>query len=199
MVDGAALDRLGPTGLAASLRGGVDCVQVRDRALDGRALLAQADLAVDVARRAPHPVRVLVNRRLDVARCAGADGVHLGFDAPPPAEARRQLGPDAWIGISAHAPEEVRGATGADYAHLAPVFDPLSKPPQRPALGLARLAEACAGGTRVWAQGGIDPGNAAAVIAAGASGVAVTGALSGAPDPERAARALRDALDARAA
>jgi len=193
------MDRLGASGLAAALRGGVDCLQLRDRALEGAALLARADAARAVADAAPHPVRLLVNRRLDVARCAEADGVHLGFDALAPPEARRQLGERAWIGVSAHAPEEAAAAEGADYVHLAPVFDPLSKPASRPALGLDRLAEACALGKRVWAQGGIDASNAGAAVSAGADGVAVTGALSSAADPERAARALRAALDAHAA
>ena len=195
MVDGATLDRLGPDGLAAALRGGVDCLQLRDRSLDGKAMLAGADAARRAADAAPHPVRLVVNRRLDVARCAGADGVHLGFDALDPREARRQLGPAAWIGVSTHSPEEIDAAEGADYVHLAPVFDPISKPASGPALGLARLAQACGRGVRVWAQGGIQASNAAEAVAAGADGVAVTGAISAAEDPECAARALREALD----
>jgi thiamine-phosphate pyrophosphorylase len=184
--------------VAAACAAGVDWVQVRDRALGGAALLALVDALAAAARRAAPGARVLVNRRADVALAAGADGVHLGFDALDPASARRLLGPSALIGVSCHDPEEVRraAAVGADYALLAPVFDPLSKPRERPALGPAAVRAAAAHGLPVLAQGGVDLRNAAALLAAGAAGVAVTGAILHAADPGVAAAALRRALDA---
>jgi thiamine-phosphate pyrophosphorylase len=141
-------------------------------------------------------VRVVVNRRADVARAAGADGVHLGFDALRAAHARALLGPRAWIGVSVHEPAAVGAERNADYAHLAPIFAPLSKPSDRIPLGLAGLRAARGAGVLVIAQGGIAPANARAVLAAGAAGVAVIGAIGCADDPARAARALRSALDA---
>ncbi len=188
--------------LAAAVAAGVDRVQVRERAMEGRELLefsqAVCDTARGAARAAGRTVRVVVNRRVDVALAAGADGVHLGFDGVDAGTARRLLGPEALVGVSCHAPAEVRDAAGASYAHLAPVFPPLSKAATRPALGTAALREAARHG-EVLAQGGVDAGNAASCIAAGAAGVAVTGAVLMAADPGEAARSLRRALDAAAA
>jgi thiamine-phosphate pyrophosphorylase len=184
----------------AAVAAGVDWVQVRDRSLDGAALLAGTEAVRDAARRGAAArngiARVLVNRRVDVALAAGADGVHLGGDAMTPREARRLLGEAAWIGVSTHAPDEIDTASGADYAHLAPVFAPLSKASTRPPLGLRALARAAERGLPVMAQGGVEASRVRALIAAGASGVAVTGTLSSARDVGAAARALREALDA---
>jgi thiamine-phosphate pyrophosphorylase len=181
------------------VRAGADWIQLRERELEGAALLALADAvcaaARSAARAAGREVRVVVNRRSDVALAANADGVHLGFDAVDPARARVLLGPEALIGISAHAPEEVLETRDADYAQLAPIFPPFSKAPERPALGLAALAAAARGEVPVLAQGGIDPQRAAAAVAAGAAGVAVTGSILGSADPGGATAALRRALD----
>jgi thiamine-phosphate pyrophosphorylase len=187
----------------AAVAGGVDLVQVRDRSLEGAALLAHVDELLAAARRGARArggaVRVVVNRRVDVALAAGADGAHLGFDAMPPAAARALLGPGALIGVSLHGADELAALAGAalDYAHVAPIFDPLSKPAERPTLGLDGLGRACAGPLAVLAQGGVTADNAAACRRAGAAGVAVTGAILLAPDPAAAARALRAALDGR--
>ncbi len=196
MLDAAALARCGEAGLRAACDAGVDWVQLRDRSLCGGALLAAADRAVAAARGSTRPVRVLVNRRADVARAAGADGVHLGFDALPVARARALLGAQAWIGVSLHDPAAAGAEPAADYVHLAPIFAPLSKPLERIPLGLAGLRTARRGVVPVIAQGGIEPANVRAVLAAGASGVAVTGAIAKAFDPALAAAALRSALDA---
>jgi thiamine-phosphate diphosphorylase len=184
----------------AAVRGGVDWVQVRERELADAALLALADAVSGAVRRAPRsgdaPARVLINRRADVALAVEADGVHLGFDAMAAADARRVLGDAALVGISAHALEELDAGSGLSYAHLAPVFAPLSKAATRPALGLAAVAAAAGRGIPLLAQGGLDCHNARSAIEAGAAGVAVTGAILMADDPGAAARALREALDA---
>jgi len=175
---------------------------VRARELGGAALLGHVEALLAAARRGARArggaVRVVVNRRVDVCLAAGAEGVHLGFDAVPPPVARRLLGPAAWIGVSAHAPGELPGLAGgeATYAHLAPIFAPLSKPQERPLLGLDALREACAGPLPVLAQGGVRAESAGACLAAGAAGVAVTGEILLARDPAAATRALRAALDA---
>ena len=187
----------------AAVAGGVDLVQVRDRALPGKALLAHVEAVLAAARRGARargaPVRVVVNRRVDVALAAGADGAHLGWDAMPAATARALLGPGAWLGASLHGADELAALAGAplDYVHVAPVFDPLSKPAERPALGLEGLRRFCTGPFAVLAQGGVTADNAAACREAGAAGVAVTGAILLAPDPAGAARALRNALEGR--
>jgi len=183
--------------VVAAVRAGVDWVQVREKDLDGAALLALLRALRVAARAANESVRLLVNRRIDVARVAGADGAHLGFDAVPPAIARRLLGASACLGAATHAPGELGedDAAALSYAQLAPVFAPRSKRTERAPLGLEALAEAARGPLPLLAQGGIDASNAAACIGAGAAGVAVTGAILGAVDPAAAAAALRHALD----
>jgi thiamine-phosphate pyrophosphorylase len=194
---GAAAGDL-PAAVEAAVRAGVDWVQVRERALDGAALLAFAEDVTAAAQRGAREggreVRILVNRRADVALAIRADGVHLGFDAMDVATARRVLGEDALVGVSTHSAREVRAAAGASYVHLAPIFAPLSKPATREALGLAAIEAAARAEVPVIAQGGIDASNAGAVCAAGAAGVAVTGAILMADDPATAAVALRRAL-----
>jgi thiamine-phosphate pyrophosphorylase len=187
-----------PEAVAAAVAGGVDWVQVREKELEGAALLALCEELAEAARRARPGVRVLVNRRCDVALAAGLDGVQLGFDAAPPPAARRLLGARALVGASTHAAGELDAASLAAVSHLqlAPVFEPLSKPAGRPLAGLATLTEAAArAGVPVLAQGGVDASNAADCIRAGAAGVCVTGAILSAGDPGRAAAALRRALD----
>jgi len=181
----------------SAVRAGVDWVQLRERELEGGDWLDWADAMSAATRRADPAAKVIVNRRLDVALTIGADGAHLGFDAPSLEDARALLGPDALIGVSAHSSGELPAAlaAGANYAHLAPIFDPRSKPASRPALGLGALREAAEHGLPVVAQGGIDAKRCADVLGAGAAGVAVTGAVLMADDPERAAAELREALD----
>src|SRR5690606_30565439 len=123
-----------PAAVAAAVAAGVDVVQVRERALGGAALLEHVRTIAAAARRGAAArggaVRMVVARRIDGALAAGGDGVRVGYDALGPAQARALLGPSAWIGVSAHAPAEVFAAAreGADYAHLAPIGAPLSKP-----------------------------------------------------------------------
>jgi len=196
VLDGATVSSAGVAGLRAAFDAGVDWIQLRDRSLDGHALLLAVDCACEASRSASRPARVIVNRRVDIALACGADGAHLGFDAMAPSEVRTLLGADAAVGVSRHAPDAIGRDAAVSYAHLAPIFDPLSKPAERPALGLAALREAAARGVPILAQGGIEVTNAASAVAAGAAGVAVTGSLSHADDPGRAAAALRSALDA---
>jgi len=184
--------------VAAAVAGGVDRIQIRERGLGGAALLALCDelggAAREAARRRGRSVEIAVNRFADAALAAGADALHLGFDAMDPASARLVVGDALRLGVSLHDPDE--DAAGADYAHLAPVFAPLSKSaPSRPPLGLAGLRRAAGRGLPILAQGGVTAENAAALCAAGAAGVAVTGAILMQADPGAAARRLRAALD----
>jgi thiamine-phosphate pyrophosphorylase len=189
VVDRAGAGR--PDLVRDAVRAGVDWVQLRDRTLEARELIELTDEVMAAAT----PARVVVNRRSDIALAAGADGVHLGFDGMAPDLARALLGSRALVGVSAHAPEEIDAGSGASYAHLAPIFEPLSKPRERAPLGLSALAAAARRGLPVIAQGGLDAQGAGAAIEVGAAGVAVTGAILNADDPARAARALRDAID----
>ncbi len=185
-----------PRRVAEAVAGGVDWVQIREKDLDGEPL-AELVEAVRAALRGT-AARILVNRRLDVALATGADGVHLGWDAVEPADARALLGPGALIGVSTHDPGEALAAAAdpaVDYLQIAPVRPPRSKAPGREPLGLAVLERLQGAGRPVLAQGGIDADTAAAAVAAGAAGVAVTGAILAAGDPHRAAAAIRRRLD----
>jgi len=183
--------------VGACVRAGVDRIQLRDRSLEGEEWLAFADAVSAAARRAAPGVEIVVNRRLDVALASGAQGVHLGFDALAIEDARALLGAGRLIGVSTHGVAEARAATpaGAAYVHLAPVFPPLSKAAERAPLGPAAVSEAARAGIAVIAQGGVEARHAAELVAAGAAGVAVTGAILGAEDPENETRRLREALD----
>lgn len=183
----------------AAVAAGVDWIQIRERELPGAALVdfaaAVAAAAQRGARQSRRPVKVLVNRRADVALAIGADGVHLGFDAMDVDAARRVLGEDALVGVSTHSVAEAHEAVAASYVHLAPIFAPLSKASSRPAIGLAAVTDAASRGVPVLAQGGVDADNAASLCDAGARGVAVTGAILMRADPAVAAAVLRRALD----
>ncbi len=209
VLDAAALGT-NPTDAALALfRAGVDWIQLRDRSLGANALLRLVGALVEArdlaGRSAADPYRVIVNRRIDIVISAAADGAHLGFDALAPTTAARLLPKNALIGVSLHSVQEVESLTenardhgqacARLYAHLAPIWDPLSKAVSRPALGLDELARACTLGPRILAQGGLDPARAAQVIEAGAAGIAVTGILAGSGNPILAAGQLRDALD----
>lgn len=185
----------------AAVRAGVDWVQIRERELESRALLDMAQQVTKAARTAAlasgRDVSILVNGRVDIALAVGADGVHLGFDAMSEGDAAALLGPGAAIGRSLHSAEEVPSAirAGATYAHLAPIWAPKSKPATRPALGTTELERASASGLPLLAQGGVTVERCALALAAGAVGIAVTGAIGMAGDPGAATAGLRRALD----
>ena len=135
----------------------------------------------------------VVNDRPDVALMVGADGVHLGQEDLPPAEARRVMGNDAIVGRSTHSLEQVRASLGepVDYVAIGPVFQTASKANPDPVVGPELLREARAlTDLPLVAIGGIDAARAVVAIAAGADGVAVLSALTDAPDLEQAARAF---------
>ncbi|MFG5118276.1 thiamine phosphate synthase [Methylorubrum sp. POS3] len=182
----------------AAVAGGARFVWLRDRDLDPASRRA---LALDcLAILSPLGGRLVIGADRDLAAATGAQGVHLGGGTSPRdiADARATLGPDALIGVSAHAPAEVAVAAeaGADYATLSPIFLTASKPGYGPALGLAAL-EACRRlPIPVFALGGIDEAQASDCLGAGAAGIAVMGGLMRAPDPEQRTRRLLHALGA---
>ncbi|MFN8174741.1 MAG: thiamine phosphate synthase [Solirubrobacteraceae bacterium] len=178
--------------LAAALRGGVDVVQLRDKGLGDDALLAAAR-AFRAACDAAGALFVL-NDRPDLVAAAGADGVHVGQDDMPVADARALVGADRIVGLSTHTPEQVAAGAGADYIGVGPVHATPTKP-GRPAVGTALIGHAARHAAVPWfAIGGIGRDTLDPVLSAGARRVAVVRALTGASDPEAEARALREAL-----
>ena len=174
--------------------GGATMVQVRWK--DGAAAdVFQLTAALVSALSVP----ILVNDRVDIALSAGAAGAHLGQADPPLDVIRPHVPPGFLLGVSVGSPEEAARARGwpADYWSVGPCFATANKPDAGPALGadgFAALARLAPDGVPVVGIGGITPANAAVIARAGAAGVAVLGAVLGAPDPEAAARALSDAV-----
>jgi thiamine-phosphate pyrophosphorylase len=159
--------------IASNLAAGVEWVQIREKDLSARALfdLVRSALALP----SPHGSKILVNGRLDVALAAGAAGVHLPADSPPPRAWRDIAPPEFLMGVSCHSIEEVRSAEaeGADYVLFGPVFAPLSKYSSLIPRGTGELARAVAAvRIPVLALGGITLQNRAACMEAGAAGIA---------------------------
>ena len=157
--------------LRAIAEGPIDAVQIREKDLTDRDLF---DLVVHARGVLPDRVALLVNRRVDVALAAGADGVHLTSDPMPPGELRRRFGRDMLIGVSTHHVEEVERAheAGADYVTFGPVWETPSKTAYGPPQGLTVLARATAVGIPVLALGGVTISRAPEAAAAGAAGIA---------------------------
>ena len=143
--------------VAACVRGGVDVVQLRDKDLEARPLLARARALRSVC--ADLGVPFIVNDRPDLALEAGADGVHVGQDDAPPALARRILGPGAIVGLSTHSVDDLEraGSEPVDYVSAGPVVATPTKP-GRPGTGEAYAALAAARSTvPVFVTGGVTP------------------------------------------
>lgn len=175
----------------ALLRGGVTLVQLRDKQAGQEQLLEQTRALLPVCRR--YGVKLIVNDYPQVALASGADGVHVGQDDMAYEQARRILGPDKIIGVSAHNPAEAlrAQAAGADYLGCGAVFGSATKDGVQ-TLTPAGLAAICrAVSIPVVGIGGIDEKNIPALNGSGAAGVAVVSALFAPADKENAARRLR--------
>ena len=176
------------------LEGGVEVIQLREKALEGKELLARARALRQLTNE--FSALFIVNDRPDVAVLSGADGVHLGQDDLPVEEVRRLAGEDMIIGLSTHTPEQAREAQGrgADYVGVGPVF-PTETRGYREGGGL-ELVRALCRETQLptVAIGGITAENAAGVWRAGAQAVAASAALCGAEDPRLAARHFLEAF-----
>jgi len=177
----------------AAILGGATAIQLRAPELHDGELRALAAELAGACRAAG--VRFLVNDRPEVAAAVGADGAHVGA-RDDPAGARALLGSEPILGISVASAEEAARARelGADYVGVT-VWATATKPEALPA-GLEAVRACAAAGLPVVGIGGIDASNAAAVIRAGAAGVAVISAVAGADDPEEATRRLAEAVGA---
>lgn len=186
---------------AAAFRGGVDLIQVRDKAVDVAVELAAFAVLVPLARE--HGALSAANDRADVAALAGVDVFHTGQTDLTTAQCRALLGPDVVLGRSCHTEAQVRAARaedGLDYFCTGPVWATPTKP-GRAAVGLelpslaARLDAEDPAGARPWfAIGGVDADRLPEVRAAGAERIVVVRAVTQAEDPEAAARTLRAGL-----
>jgi thiamine-phosphate pyrophosphorylase len=167
----------------AHLRGGARLIQVRNKESGSAAMLALAERIVAAA--SPYGARVIVNDRADIARLAGAAGVHVGQDDLPPDAVRALLAPEAIVGVSTHTREQIDAAleTSATYIAVGPVYGTRTKDTGYDATGLELVRYASGRGKPVVAIGGITLERAPDVIAAGATAVAViSDLLAGRPE-----------------
>ncbi len=181
----------------AAVRGGVTCVQLREKDCSTRVFIREALAVRDFLKAAGVPL--IINDRLDVALAVEADGVHLGQKDMPLEMARRIAGDGLCIGISAESLEDAVAAErgGADYIGVSPVFDTPTKTDTAPALGLEGLRDIRAAvDIPLVAIGGLKRDNVAEVVQNGADGIAVVSAIVAAEDPEKAARELLEIIQA---
>jgi thiamine-phosphate diphosphorylase len=170
-----------------ALDGGVSALGLRVPEASGAELYRTAKDLLPKCR--ARGAALIVGDRADVALAAGADGVQLGHRSPPAARVRPWFG--GWLGVSCHGEGDLKRAqeAQADYAVLSPIF---GVPDKGAPLGTELFARLRATTTLpVVGLGGVESGNARAVLAAGAVGLAVVRARRDARDPGAAARALR--------
>ncbi len=191
LVTASACRRGAEAAILESVPAGVSIVQVREKQMPDRELLAHARRVREWTKTAG--ALFIMNDRPDLAVLADADGVHVGQEELPVREARRIVGPARLVGVSTHTIEQARQAVldGADYLGVGPVFPSGTKRFDSFA-GLEFVRQAAAEITLPWfALGGITPDNVANVRTAGATRLAVSGAICGAERPAEAAAALR--------
>ena len=195
---GLSADRPTPEVVEAAIEGGVDFVQLREKGTSARERYELGLELREETRAAGVPL--IVNDRIDIAAAIDADGVHLGDDDLPVSVARERLGGDAIVGRSVSTPAAAREAeaAGADYLGVGAVFGTTSKEttPEQSDVGLDRVrAVRAAVDVPFVGIGGVTAENARSVVDAGADGVAVISAITGADDPEAATRRLADAVE----
>jgi thiamine-phosphate pyrophosphorylase len=180
--------------LRAALNGGVDIVQLREKSLPQR----EIERSAQTFRRLcdTYSALFVVNDDPELASACGADGVHVGQEDMAATDARTAMGPDAIVGLSTHSEAQIAAsaAQSVDYISVGPIWETPTKQ-GRPAVGMELIRHAVdAAPHPFFAIGGIDAGNAAQVVDAGARRLCVVRAIRDAADPAVAAEELRDAF-----
>jgi thiamine-phosphate pyrophosphorylase len=182
-----------PEAVRLALEGGVRAIQLREKDLPIRELLALGRELRSLTKE--FGARLFINDRFDVAVAAEADGVHLGQQSMPVSAVRKIAGQGMMIGVSTHNLYEAKDAEagGADFITFGPVFSTPSKLQYGAPLGLEALA-AVKQRIRipVFGLGGIKPGSLSSVLQAGADGIAMISAVFAADDIRKAARTILD-------
>lgn len=185
--------------VAAAVRGGITCVQLREKQASTREFVAEARAIKTLLADQERYIPLIINDRLDVALAVGADGVHLGQSDMELCDARRIAGANFIIGISTESVADAMAAAaaGANYLSISPVFATATKTDAAPPLGLEGIrAIRAAVSLPLVGIGGINQNNASAVLQAGADGVAVVSAIVSAACPRSAAAALKQQIHA---
>jgi thiamine-phosphate pyrophosphorylase len=180
----------------AAVAAGIDLFQIREKNMSARVLYQLAGKVAAITRGSA--TRLLINDRSDIASAAGADGVHLTSTSIPPDVIRRAFGPDFLIGVSTHSLTEATVATngGADFVVFGPVFETASKAQFGNPLGLEQLREVASAISPfpVLALGGVEVGNIAACLDAGARGVAAIRMLNDPVKLDRVVNTVRELI-----
>lgn len=175
----------------AALKGGVTCVQLREKELDEAAFLQEAKDICALCRR--YHVPFIVNDNVDIAVACGADGIHVGQEDMVAGEVRRRVGEAMSLGVSVHTVEEARQAVrdGADYLGLGAVF-PTSTKTDADQMTRETLRDICSAvDVPTVAIGGINRDNLLSLAGSGVDGVALVSAIFSAEDIERNCQELR--------
>lgn len=180
----------------AAVAAGIDLFQIREKNMSARVLYQLAGKVAAITRGSA--TRLLINDRSDIASAAGADGVHLTTNSVPTDVIRRASGPDFLIGVSTHSLTEATMAkkSGADFVVFGPVFETASKPQFGIPLGLEQLREVASAVSPfpVLALGGVEVGNVAACLDAGARGVAAIRLLNDPVKLDRVVNTVRELI-----
>lgn len=180
-----------------AVAGGADCLQLREKTLSDRELLARARTLVEFSHK--NTAAVVINDRPDIALLAGADGVHVGQSDLGVKEIRQIAGGSLRIGVSCATMDDARNAVseGADICGLGPMFSSTTKAKPAlsgPALLEQYIADELTRRTPHLAISGITQANIAELVRAGCQGVAVSAAVCGAANPEEVCRGLSRAI-----
>ncbi len=184
--------------VSAAVAGGAPVIQVRIKDCTDRVLHDFARRVLEIC--AATGATCLVNDRVDVALAVGAHGTHLGADDLPVAAVRRVAGPGHLIGGTARTPDQARRlvSDGVDYLGVGPAYPTTTKEGLPEALGPCGVrAVVTAVAVPVLAIGGVTEERVPELMATGAHGVAVVGAVCGAPDPAASTRRLLAAVEGR--
>ena len=180
-----------------ALVGGATCIQLREKDVSTRFFVEEARKMKNLTARFRVPL--IINDRIDVALASEADGVHIGQDDMPYAEARKLMGPEAIIGLSVETWDDVVEAEALDvnYLGVSPIFETPTKTDTKGNWGLEGLARIKAYSRHpLVAIGGLNASNAKGVVMAGADCIAVVSTICAASDPLLASREINDIIQA---
>lgn len=180
-----------------ALVGGAACIQLREKDVSTRFFVEEARKMKKLTARFRVPL--IINDRIDVALASEADGVHIGQDDMPYAEARKLMGPEAIIGLSVETWDDVVEAEALDvnYLGVSPIFETPTKTDTKGNWGLEGLARIKAYSRHpLVAIGGLNASNAKGAVMAGADCIAVVSAICAASDSLLASREINDIIQA---
>jgi thiamine-phosphate pyrophosphorylase len=179
-----------------AIDGGADCLQLREKELEGGELLKRARQLTELCRQ--HNILSIINDRPDIAVLSNADGVHVGQGDLPAVEARKIVGREKIVGVSTHNIEQAKQAVldGANYIGVGPVFRSPTKPRDfLPGLDYAKQVAGANLPIPAIAIAGITVDNVDEVLATGMKAIAVTAAVVGCEDVAAAAGKLKQKLN----